>query len=529
MAESKKSLSNFYSLMYGRLLAWWTPQTKRLLLITFVATAAFTALAHGFLFANEFFSSDSITLMYYRGFAYYLRNGRFLIPLYEYWKGDAAAPWLIGALFLCWMTLASYVTIHLFDIQSVSRQILLCGLLCTNWSLTLTGATYVYCMDEYAFALLLSITASFFLLREGMRNFLMGLFLLVVSLSIYQVYFTVTLSLCFLSLFFRIIRGESLSSAFRAGVKCLVGMGMAFTLYYVLWRVFCALSGIAMIRVNETLFSARNANVKQLLWILARANAKFIRNVFLRGSVMGIFFPVVHILLLAVIFRWLFDVSWDRNLSLKNRRAALFLVCLLPTVFQSISIFCPYSDHDLTCYAEGLCYLFPVLIAEPAVRKSAGPVARLVLTALLCLALWYNVVFANQTYIKKDLEKNSTLVLTGQIIERIEHTEGYIPEKTPVVILEWNWQLDDNAYLIHHRETFDGLYRRKGLSRDYAWTYNMKDYLTKYLNYPILVDNETDVSQWEAVRKMPLFPEDGSVAMINGTLVIKISEIEDKT
>ena len=236
--------------MYGRLLAWWTPQTKRLLLITFVATAAFTALAHGFLFANEFFSSDSITLMYYRGFAYYLRNGRFLIPLYEYWKGDAAAPWLIGALFLCWMTLASYVTIHLFDIQSVSRQILLCGLLCTNWSLTLTGATYVYCMDEYAFALLLSITASFFLLREGMRNFLMGLFLLVVSLSIYQVY---------------------------------------------------------------------------------------------------------------------------------------------------------------------------------------------------------------------------------------------------------------------------------------AWTYNMKDYLTKYLNYPILVDNETDVSQWEAVRKMPLFPEDGSVAMINGTLVIKISEIEDKT
>ena len=536
--------------MRNHLRAWWTPQTRRQLLIALCATAAFTFLAHGFLFTNEFFSHDSVTFMYNAGFDFYLQNGRFLIPIYEYWRGGAASPWLTGALFLCWMTLASYGIICLLHIQSLAGQILLCGLLCTNCSLTLTGATYVYCMDEYALALLLAVVSSAFFLREGVRNSLPGLLPLIVCLAIYQPYFTVALSLCFLSVFLRVIEGHQLRSVFRSAVKYLLLMGAGFAAYYLLWRVLCVLSGVSAIRTEEALFFSTPANIPlQILRALARAYGKFILDMFVRGSgivelfllrlvsrfqpvimrgdgVLGAFLPLLNILLLAAVLRWMFGILRDKTLPVNNRRMAAALFCLFPAVFRSISILTPASDHDLTCYAERLFYLFPIFIMEPAARKKACAEARLALSVLLCLVLWYNIVFANQAYMKKDLERNSTLVLAVRVIERIENVDGYIPGETPVVFVG---SLNDNPYLNQHREAFEGLYDRVWLYENYAATYNMDLYLTRYLHYPLIIGDETELSQWETVREMPLFPETGSISMVNETVVVKFSEIKTES
>ena len=71
------------------------------------ATAVFSFAAHGFLFANEFFSHDSISYFTYAtgSFSFYTSIGRFVIPVYELLKGDVAAPWLIGLLFIFWVSL----------------------------------------------------------------------------------------------------------------------------------------------------------------------------------------------------------------------------------------------------------------------------------------------------------------------------------------------------------------------------------------------------------------------------------------
>ena len=101
-----------------------------------------------------------------------------------------AAPWLIGILFLAWMSLAALLVVLLLRIHSACGIVLTCGLLCTNTAMTLTGATYVYCMDEYAFALLMAAAAAWLFVRGGWWM-LGGLGALVVSLAVYQPYFTV--------------------------------------------------------------------------------------------------------------------------------------------------------------------------------------------------------------------------------------------------------------------------------------------------------------------------------------------------
>ena len=173
---------------------------KRTALPALCAAAVFSFAAHGFLFANEFFSHDSVSYFTYAtgSGAFYAGNGRFLIPLYETIKGDVAAPWLIGLLFTVWMALTALLVTRLLGIRSAGGMVLACGLLCTNAALTLTGATYIYCLDEYAFALLAAAAAAWCFAR-GRWWLAAGLGALVVSLAVYQPYFTVAAALCLLA------------------------------------------------------------------------------------------------------------------------------------------------------------------------------------------------------------------------------------------------------------------------------------------------------------------------------------------
>ena len=85
------------------------PEMKRTSLIALISTALFSFAAHGYLFTNELFSHDSISYFTYAtgSFDFYIGIGRFVIPVYELLKGDVAAPWLIGLLYIFWMSAAS--------------------------------------------------------------------------------------------------------------------------------------------------------------------------------------------------------------------------------------------------------------------------------------------------------------------------------------------------------------------------------------------------------------------------------------
>ena len=60
-------------------------------------------------------------------------------------------------------------------------------------------------------------------------------------------------------------------------------------------------------------------------------------------------------------------------------------------------------------------------------------------------------------------------------------------------------------------------------SHDYAATYNLGRYLTDYLNAPLVWDTEADAASWPEVEAMPAFPAAGSVALVDGTVVVKLS------
>ncbi len=493
-------------------------ERSRRRMIAFLSVAVCSAAAHGFLFANEFFSHDSVSYFAYAdwGFSFYVGVGRFLIPVYEACKGGVAAPWLIGFLFTVWMSLTGLVVVELLDIRSPLGAALACGLLCTNVSMTLTGATYVYCMDEYALALLCASASAFLFMRGGRLAFL-GLFPLLASLSIYQPYATVTAALCLLWLIRNSSDGRRFSALLSRGMTALTMLAVAFILYNALWGL---LRAAARIPQTRNLVSLRDFGIKDRI---LSANSVFFGFLFRPGVVLGLLRPVVHGVLLTLLLWRLLGALADGRVPLPNRVLLLGLSALLPATLYSAALLMPGDAHDLTAYARELFYLLPLsLLDSPSERAPQ----RAAVCVLLSLLLWHHVVYANQAYMKKELEKNSTLILAARIIDRIESTPGYVPGETRVAFAG---RLDDNEPLDVPRSALADFQNQTGLWHAHSATYNLGRYLTDYLQYPFVWDTQTNVTRTDLAKAMPIFPAPGSVRMIDGVVVVKLSEPRPET
>lgn len=495
------------------------PEMKRTALIALISTAVFSFAAHGYLFTNELFSHDSISYFTYAtgSFDFYIGIGRFVIPVYELLKGDVAAPWLIGLLYIFWMSASAWIAAQLLNIRSVSGIILTSGLFCTNTALTLTGATYIYCMDEYAFALFTAVAAAW-LFTRGRWWMFPGVAVLVVSLAVYQAYFTVAACFCFLVILQRLAKGESCGKVFLDGVRYLLLLAVGFAAYYGIWSLVCSAAGVAKRRVEESLLAG--GGMEQILSLVKDANVDYVRSLFDGSGVLGWLMPVVHVALLILLTWRLVQILLTKELPVSNKLLLGLLICLMPTAFNSASILLAGSATQLMTFAWELPYVLLVLCLEVSEKRNWQPFVRMVALVLLCCVLWQHMVYANQVYMKKELDKSATISLATRIIDRVEQVEGYIPGETPVAFVG---RLDRNEYLNHGRDEFAELDHTVGLWSDYSATYNLGRYLTDYLNYPLEWDTVTDFSQYEAVRVMPAFPSMDGIQMIDGTVVVKLS------
>ncbi len=494
---------------------------RRRFLTVLLAVLAVGWAAHGFLFANEFYSHDSVSFFSYASWGFpdgdwrfYFSAGRFLIPVLELMKGGCASPWLTGLLFVFWMTLAAWETAGLFGIQTLPGLAGVSAVFCANHAMTLTGATYLYCLDEYAFALFLAVWSARQFQRGGWRRNGLGILMLAASLGVYQAYFTTAASLCLLSVMKKLTEGERPALAVRRGFRYLGLLAAGFVSYYAFWTLLCGLLDIAKRRTEE---AGVLGALPGSLWT---ANWRYLQFLFPERTSLDWLLRGVNGILLCLLLYRLFSLLRDKALPLGNRVLLTGLACLLPTAFFSAFVLVPGGAHYLMTFPGELVYLLPILAAEPEARRRFGRTLRRLTAVLLCLIVWQHIVFANQAYMKKELEKNSTLVLASQVIGRIEGLEGYEPGVTPVAFAG---RLDENRYLDQESETFRDISGWTGLFHQRSATYNLGRYLTDYLNCPLNWDQETDYSAMEEVRAMPEFPASGSVAMIGGTAVVKLS------
>ena len=145
-------------------------------------------------------------------------------------------------------------------------------------------------------------------------------------------------------------------------------------------------------------------------------------------------------------------------------------------------------------------------------------------STLLSLLVLFNILVANQAYLRRALEFEATESYFTKVTYNIEQTEGYVPGETPVLILG----SPDKSVLHAEREGFEnitgtGFYSAYSTTHDAAYKY----FFTEVLSYNINLlpqSNSAKYADLPEVQAMPLYPAKGSCCLVDGTLIVKLSE-----
>ena len=136
-----------------------------------------------------------------------------------------------------------------------------------------------------------------------------------------------------------------------------------------------------------------------------------------------------------------------------------------------------------------------------------------------------SVVFANQVYLKKNLEYQSTLSVMTRVLEIAEQTEGFDPHTSTVAIIG---SIEDSALSVPHKG-FEHLAALDAAANNFTSSTSDENtwYFWEIMGYPFnfISDYERDqLAATEEAKALPAFPSKDCCLMIGNTLVIRLSE-----
>lgn len=226
---------------------------------------------------------------------------------------------------------------------------------------------------------------------------------------------------------------------------------------------------------------------------------------------------------------------------MKNRRSfnlftffyCIFCLLIFPLAANSIYFLSKgKTDYENVWYPHfaSLALLPTVFINLNSSKiKSAVRISFVVLIAV-------NIVTANNVYEKRKFVYDSTVSVISRMLTQIESSDSYIPGKTEVVLCG---TLDKNYY--YQNTTLNYFFplatKNKTMTAqntDVAVTfigtyYNfLKVCMNSNINFYPYSQDYYDFQELHAasIKEMPVFPAKGSYKMIDGKMVVKLSETD---
>jgi len=206
-----------------------------------------------------------------------------------------------------------------------------------------------------------------------------------------------------------------------------------------------------------------------------------------------------------------------------------FLLLVLPLGMNFIEFISKGISSGLTIYAYNLAYLLPLALTTRSCGKDGMP-RRLVhmaccgVYALIAVFLALNIRTSNAMALKRDLEFSATTAAMSRLLDEAERTEGYVPGKTPVVLIG----MLPSSHISMERPGFEALARAQGMRYTYGASYETGNYwyLEMMLGEPINLvthDDRVRLSRHPEAATLSRYPQKGFAKMIDGYLFIRIS------
>ncbi len=450
--------------------------------------------------------------------------GRFIQPLNFLFRGATTSPWLLGILALCWFSLANYVIIKLFDIKSTWMQLAICGLTCTHFSCFQLYANYIHEADTYALAFFLSVLAvyTFDRCKWGL---VLSIALIFTSLGLYQTYLATSTVAMMLLVLKRIDQEQSVRSNILFAGKALASLLIGLSLYYGFVLAYIDILGISTKDgTNDVTSLAIPALVDIPQSILATYGnlAQYLLTPDILTTPISICNAIIFLSFFYLSTKW----CRQRQTSKWNKVLFISIILLLPFVANLLFFLTGWRMHDLMRHPYVFLYLAMFVLAQ--MSADSGKLNRAIrhgLTFLTLCIIGNNIIIANQLYLFKDITHQRDLLTFTKITSEIERQAFYRVNETPVLFIG-DMTKNPHQGFPHGFANLEqvGLSRTKNSNLCEGRSFFC---FARNLTYPIQPDLTTDASAFSQridVLSMPCFPQPGYCRMIEGRVVVKISD-----
>ena len=213
--------------------------------------------------------------------------------------------------------------------------------------------------------------------------------------------------------------------------------------------------------------------------------------------------------------------------EIKRSIMAGVLVCISPLFAYFIYFMVGEPEvHGLMTYGEAFMFIIPVFVADRLLKNDKLGMCRSIkymsigVTALMIVIGTMFARYANVCYLKASVMQSEAVCYFNTLITRIQSTDGYTAD-TPVIYIN---DRKKNEESFTGNKMFDPIYLPPYQGDSIINRFSWEETMELWCGFsPVRAESDDEVSS-EEIEKMPVYPDDGSVKMVNGVVVVKFAE-----
>lgn len=516
------------------LLNFYRTKLKKEYKIAFVSTFVIAMLIHIYKFTNTLLNHDS--LYNYYSDQNMLGSGRWALSAACGISSYYDLPWINGLLSCVFIALTVVVIVALFKLENPVLIGLVGALIVSAPGITQTFF-YIFTADGYMIAMLLAALAVYFSRIEEKRK---GMWLLsgvcvCVSCGIYQAYvsFALILAICY---FIDVLLCDTYDKkeCFKWILRQAIIYILSLAAYYAIWKICMHFSGTA---ANDYLGISQVGKIS--MGLLVHGLKESVVNViiyFLQCNVFDhglTFYGVLSILELTVLAVGLVIACVKSGIFKRKWAFILLVLCLVAIIpFACIWNFTSseLSYRSMMLQSLSLLFVLTALLYE----KWARTTAKNAVCLFLVMIVFSYAVMTNISYYYLNMNNERTYADGVEMMVEIHNMQDeYEFDKIAVVGRAENAVYEDIDPETNKLQPVGRVNSFLGLSKN-TLMYD-SDHVILYLEATFGLDLEVvdreernRLLDTDEVRNMNSWPSDGSLKVIDGTLVLKLSDTKER-
>lgn len=484
----------------------------------FLSAVIVGLMVHLFAFSNIIPNSDGLSRIFDE--QQMTVSGRWFLHFASMFHGYLQAPGLIGGLSLVFLGAAAALIVDALQMRSVKAAILCGGFVVVFPAIAYTYL-YMFTASAYAFAIFLAVL-SVWIVRRMPKRFWLGAIPLACAVGTYQAYFAVAVSLALSCVILDLLNGDhDLKETVANGFRTLGMLALGAAGYYVMMKLFLLVKGVELLSYKGM------DSVGFSLGAIVAVYRDFIYYFLRPGAAGYVGAPMVcaHLALFGVALICVLLLVLKEKLYRQPLRLILLLVgaALIPLAFNFTQVFSETSP--ITRYSFLFVYILCAALAERMWETTLKniPWIRIAVCGVSAVLILLCAQVCNLAYTSSATAHRATEAFSTNLVGRVEATPGYRQDMEVVIIGSFPQDVYHSGVKEFSRVEHYSCMSASLMSLNKHVYYYLNDWLNVPWQEPA-EETMISVSDSEAFQAMPLYPSDGSVAILDGRVVVKLAE-----